>query len=69
MAQRRTVMLAEKWQRPYAEVCGYVNAQMSIAIIRATHLCIRGSRVPANLISNRRPLWDDKAGVGLFQCY
>ena len=69
LLRRIAAMLAEKWQQPYAEVCGYVNARMSIAIIRATHLCIRGSRVPANLISNRRPLWDDKAGVGLFQCY
>ena len=69
LLRRLAAMLSDKWQRPYADVCGYVNARMSIAIIRAMHLCIRGSRVPATLISNRRPLWDDKAGVGLFQCY
>jgi hypothetical protein len=31
-------LLAEKWEKPYSVVCGYVNAQMSIAIARATHL-------------------------------
>jgi hypothetical protein len=35
-------LLAEKWEKPYSVVCGYVNAQMSIAIVRATHLCLRG---------------------------
>jgi hypothetical protein len=36
-------LLAEKWEKPYSEVCGYVNARMSIAVVRATHLCLRGS--------------------------
>jgi hypothetical protein len=28
-------MLAEKWEKPYSEVCGYANAaRMSIAIVR-----------------------------------
>jgi hypothetical protein len=26
-------LLAKKWERPYWEVCGYVNACMSIAIV------------------------------------
>jgi hypothetical protein len=26
-------LLAEKWEKPYSVVCGYVNAQMSIAIV------------------------------------
>jgi hypothetical protein len=25
---------AEKWEKPYSVVCGYVNAQMSIAVIQ-----------------------------------
>jgi hypothetical protein len=42
-------------------VCGYVDARVSIAIVRATHLCLRGSRVPTSQMSNRRPV----VGVGL----
>ena len=59
--------LAEKWDKPYSEVCGYVNARMSIAIVRATHRCLRGSRVPTGRMSSRLPLWEDKAGLGLFR--
>jgi hypothetical protein len=33
-------VLAEKWEKLYSEVCGYVIAGMSIAIVRATHLCL-----------------------------
>ena len=58
--------LALKWEKPYSEICGYVNARMSIAIVRATHLCLRGSRIPTSKMSNRRPQWEDQAGLGLF---
>jgi hypothetical protein len=37
LMKRLSLILAEKWEKPYAEVCGYVNAHMSIAIVRATH--------------------------------
>jgi hypothetical protein len=60
--------LATKWQGPYSAVCGYVNAWLSIAIMRATHLCLRGSRVPVHKISVRRPQWEDGAGLALFHC-
>jgi hypothetical protein len=60
-------LLAEKWEKPYSEVCGYVNARMSIAVVRATHLCLRGSRIPTrSKMSNRLPQWEDKAGLSLF---
>lgn len=62
--KRLSTLLAKKWQKPYSVVCGYVNVRISIAIVRATHLCLRGSRVPASQIS-RRPQWEDKAGLGL----
>jgi hypothetical protein len=38
--KRLAAKLAAKWQRTYSEVCGYVNARLSIAIVCATHLCI-----------------------------
>jgi hypothetical protein len=56
-----STLLADKWGSR-TPMCGYVNARMSIAIVRATHLCLRGSRVPSSQMSNRRPLWEDKAG-------
>jgi hypothetical protein len=39
-SKRLAAKLALKWQRNYSEVCGYVNAHLSITIVRATHLCL-----------------------------
>jgi hypothetical protein len=60
-------LLAEKWEKPYSVVCGYVNAQVSNAIVRATHRCLRGSRIPTSQMSHCRPQWEGKAGLGLFR--
>jgi hypothetical protein len=60
-------LLAKKWEKPYSEVCGYGNAGMSIALVRATHLCLHGSRIPMGEMSTRLPQWEDKAGLGLFR--
>ena len=62
--KRLSILLARKWQKPYSVVCGYINMRISIAIVRATHLCLRGSRVPVSKIS-RQPEWEDKAGLSL----
>jgi hypothetical protein len=67
LLRKLSAMLAEKWEKPCSEVCGYVNARMSIAVVRATHLCIRGSRIPTGKMCNRLPRWEDKAGLGLFR--
>jgi hypothetical protein len=67
LLKKLSSFLAEKWEKPYSVVCGYVNAQMSIAIVRATHLCLRGSRIPTSQMSDRRPQWEDKAGLGLYR--
>ena len=69
--KRLSHMLSDKWQKPYSQIRGYVNAKISIACLRATHLCLRGSRVPTTFICRRqqwedRP-WDDGAGLGLFK--
>jgi hypothetical protein len=45
LLKKLSVLLAEKWKKPYSKVCGYGNAQISIAIARATHLCLRGSHI------------------------
>jgi hypothetical protein len=40
LLKKLSPILAEKWEKLYSEVCGYVNACMSIAVVQATHLCI-----------------------------
>ena len=66
LMKRIAAKLAVKWKLPYSQLCGLVRARMSIAIARATHLCIRGSRIPASRTSNSIQ-WMDGAGVGLFK--
>ena len=66
VTKRLAAILAERWNRPYSQVCGFVKARLNIAIVRATHLCIRGSRIPASKISRHIPLWEDGSGLSLF---
>ena len=68
LLKKLSSLLAEKWEKPYSVVCGYVNAQVSIAIVRATHHCLRGSRIPNSQMSrDRRPQWEGNAGLGLYR--
>ncbi len=46
---------------PYSIVRGFIYARMSIALVRATNRCIRGSRTPASNMSNRFH-WEGGAG-------
>ena len=41
---------ATKQQQTYSRKCGYIKHKIAITLVRATHQCIRGSRVPANKI-------------------
>jgi hypothetical protein len=66
LLKRLSLRLADKWERPYLVVLGFVSARMRIAIVPVTHLCLQGSRVPLSQIS-RRPQWEDQAGLGLFK--
>ena len=56
----------EEWEKPYSIVRGFINARMSIALVRATNRCIRGSRTPASNMSNRFR-WEGGAGLGLLK--
>ena len=67
LAKRLSSKLAKKLSRPYSVVRGYVNARLSLAIVRTRHLCLRGSRVPAGTMSYRRPIWDDDGALALFR--
>jgi hypothetical protein len=65
-AKRLAAKLAAKWQRTYSQVCGYVKARLSIAIVRATHLCLCAVSLPTK--SAPDTLWEDGAGLALFKC-
>ena len=53
--------LAAKWERSYCEVMGWVRARLSFAILRATIMCLRGSRVKWRSLGV-----EDGAPIGLF---
>ena len=36
--------LAVKWERGYSEVMSWIRARLSFAVLRASILCLRGSR-------------------------
>jgi hypothetical protein len=67
LLRKLSSLLAEKSGKSYSTVCGYVNSRMSIAIARATHLSLRGSRIPTSKMSVRLPQWEDCAGMNLFR--
>ena len=44
-AERRLAgLLAQKWERNYSEMCGYVRTRLSLSIIRSQTLLLRGER-------------------------
>jgi hypothetical protein len=51
LLKKVSTLFAEKWEKPYSEVCGFINAWMSIVIVHATHLCLRGYRIPNGQMS------------------
>ena len=59
--------LTSKWKQPYLKTFGYVKSRIAITLVRATHRCIQGSRVPAHKISMQIPQWEDGAGLALFR--
>ena len=44
-AKRLGRLLSLKWGRVHSDCCGYVTARLSIALVRATSMCLRNSRV------------------------
>ena len=49
--KRISSCLATKWKQSYLKKCGYFKSRIAITLVRTTHRCIRGSRVPAHRIS------------------
>ena len=48
------------------QTCGYVKSRVAITLVRATHRCIRGSRVPAHEISVQSLQWEEGARINQF---
>ena len=46
LLQRLASANADKTQYSYSQVMHYIKTRLSIALVKATHLCIRGSRKP-----------------------
>ena len=55
--KRISIRLAQKWKDTYSRTCGYVKSRVVITLVRATHCCIRGGRVPVYQISVTRTQW------------
>ncbi len=55
-----------RMEKPYSTIRGFINARMSIALVRATNRCIRGSRTPASNMSNRFR-WEGGEGLRLLK--
>ena len=53
-------VVSVKWERSYSEVMGWVRARLSFAILRASILCLRGSRVKWRCLG-----LEDGASIGL----
>jgi hypothetical protein len=54
--------LAEKWQRAYSQVIGFVKARMSVAILRASSQCLRG---PRGRVQGAVCMMEDGAALGV----
>ena len=61
--RRLSFLLAEKWNRKYSVVCGYVRARLQITLVCASGRCLRAERSP--IWRAHQPRWEN--GDGLYQ--
>ena len=57
LMKRLCDQIAMKWEKSHSEVMGWVHARMAFAILRATNLCLGGSRVK----------WRSGYGMGMME--
>eukprot|EP00957_Ditylum_brightwellii_P136137 10382193-Ditylum_brightwellii.AAC.1 len=50
-------------------MANYIKTTMSLSLVRATHPCLYGSRMPSSLINTHQWPCKDRAGIGLLQTY
>jgi len=53
-------LLSDKWRLPNSVTLHYVKSRMSIAVVRATNLCLRGTHLKNHTLDDRRYLWDEE---------
>eukprot|EP00980_Cylindrotheca_fusiformis_P010772 scaffold2440_cov108-Cylindrotheca_fusiformis.AAC.3 len=58
--------LSVRWDQPKSMVTNFIRARLGIAILRATHHCIHGPRIPASKMSRQHIEWTGPAGLALF---
>jgi hypothetical protein len=66
LLKRLAIHLSEKWMKPYSVTCGLVKSRISLACVRATHQCLRGSHTSFRTIS-REIQWEDGTGMGIYR--
>ena len=59
-------ILASKWKKEYSEMVYYVRVRMTLAVVRANSLLIRGSRVRQR---PRPPINNDRAALYDWNCW
>ena len=64
--KRLASALAEKWKREYSEMVFYVRVRMSLGVVKANSLLIRGNRDTEN---RRRPVITDRAAMYDWRCW
>jgi hypothetical protein len=52
LLKRLSLQLADKWERPYLVVCGFVSAHRSILIVCATHLVCSKQTIRTSVLPN-----------------
>eukprot|EP00957_Ditylum_brightwellii_P042828 3242170-Ditylum_brightwellii.AAC.1 len=57
--------LAKIWSCLHSQAQNYVNTMISVAIVRATHCCLRKSRVPSKFVNPDFLPFEDGAGLHL----
>ena len=67
MMKRLGRLISAKWDMPLSQVMSFIKIKLSIAILRAAHHCIRGSRIPAKAMSIGHTAFKDGAGLMLPQ--
>ena len=63
--KRLTQHLAGRWEAAPSQIANYINTKMSISVLRATHQCLRGSRLKVNTWG--RGIGEDGASLGLYR--
>merc|ERR1719183_1488724 len=51
LLKRIAVKLSDELDKFYSQVCGWICSQIGIALVRATHCCIRGSHIARDNMS------------------